>query len=118
MELLHAWGRHEADQYSQSETGFVASLIYGELDERKQGSYEAWIRYYNQPSSTILYHTMDADTTLFRRMGFRGWGIRLDYILRPGLVWAVSFFPENRQDASLAGSFHEYVLGTSLTAYF
>lgn len=119
LELLHAWGRHEADQYSQSETGFVASLIYGELDERKQGSYEAWIRYYNQPSSTILYHTMDADTTFFRRMGFRGWGIRLDYILRPGLVWAVEGFSlKNRQDASLAGSFHEYVLGTSLTAYF
>lgn len=119
LEWLHAWGRHEADQYSQSETGFVASLIYGELDERKQGSYEAWIRYYDQPASTILYHTMDADATFFRRMGFRGWGLRLDYVLQPGLVWAVEGFSlKNRHDTTYMASFHEYVIGTSLTAYF
>lgn len=119
LELLRAWGRHEADRYSQSETGFVASIIYGRLDERKQGSYEAWLRYYDQPSSTILYHTMDADTTFFRRMGFRGWGLRLDYVLRPGLIWAVEGFSlKNCHDATYTASFHEYVIGTSLTAYF
>lgn len=68
-------------------SGFVAALTYGHLDERQKGSYEACIRYYDQPSASILYHTMDGDTTFFRHMDFRGWGARLDYILCPGLDW-------------------------------
>ena len=62
---------------------------------------------------------MDADATFFRRMGFRGWGLRLDYVLQPGLIWAVEGFSlKNRHDTTYMASFHEYVIGTSLTAYF
>ena len=119
LDLLHAQGRHEADAYHTNDTGFVAALTYGHLDERQKGSYEAWLRYYDQPSASILYHTMDGDTTFFRRMGFRGWGARLDYVLQPGLVWAVEGFSlKNRHDTAWTGAFRETVIGTSLTAYF
>lgn len=119
LDLLHAWGRHDADDYDTTDSGFVAALTYGHLDERQKGSYEAWIRYYDQPSASILYHTMDGDTTFFRRMGFCGWGTRLDYIVQPGLAWAVEGFSlKNRHDTVWTGAFRETVIGTSLTAYF
>ena len=119
LDLLHAWGRHDADDYDTTDSGFVAALTYGHLDERQKGSYEAWIRYYDQPSASILYHTMDGDTTFFRRMDFRGWGARLDYIVCPGLDWAIEGFSlKNRHDTVWTGDFRETVIGTSLTAYF
>lgn len=97
----------------------MAAVTYGQLDEKKAGSHEAWLRYYNQPQSSILYHTMDGDTGFFRRMGFRGWGARLDYVVTPGLVWAVEGFRlQNRKAGPFTRDFHEFVLGTSLTAYF
>ena len=67
-----------------------------------------------RPSSTI-----DGDTTFFRRMGFCGWGARLDYIVQPGLAWAVEGFSlRNHHDTAFLGSMKELVFGTSLTAYF
>ncbi|WP_440330276.1 hypothetical protein, partial [Mitsuokella multacida] len=119
LELLQADGRHYADAYREREGGFVALVQYGELDERKTGSFASWLRYYDQPSASVLYPTMDADSTFFRRQGFRGWGARTDYVITPGLVCAVEGFRlENRRESPLLRRMHEYILGTSITAYF
>ena len=119
LELLQADGRHYADAYREREGGFVALVQYGELDERKAGSFASWLRYYDQPSASVLYPTMDADTGFFRRKGFRGWGARTDYVITPGLVCAVEGFRlENRRESPLLRRMHEYILGTSITAYF
>lgn len=119
LELLQADGRHYADAYREREGGFVALVQYGELDERKAGSFASWLRYYDQPAASVLYPTMDADSTFFRRQGFRGWGARTDYVITPGLVCAVEGFRlENRRESPLLRRMHEYILGTSITAYF
>ncbi|WP_270528857.1 hypothetical protein [Mitsuokella jalaludinii] len=119
LELLQADGRHYADAYREREGGFVALVQYGELDERKAGSFASWLRYYDQPSASVLYPTMDADAGFFRREGFRGWGARTDYVITPGLVCAVEGFRlENRRESPLLRRMHEYILGTSITAYF
>lgn len=119
LELLQADGRHYADAYREREGGFVALVQYGELDERKAGSFASWLRYYDQPSASVLYPTMDADTGFFRREGFRGWGARTDYVITPSLVCAVEGFRlENRRESPLLRRMHEYILGTSITAYF
>ena len=119
MDFLYSSGEHKADQTSVHETGYVASLHYGEAKPEQAGTWEAWIRYYNQPSSSIIAHTMDGDTTFFQRMGFKGWGIRCDYVVTKGLVWAVEGFSlKNKKDTGYTDDFHEYVIGTSLTAYF
>lgn len=119
LELLQADGHHYADAYREREGGFVALVQYGELDERKAGSFASWLRYYDQPSASVLYPTMDADTGFFRREGFRGWGARTDYVITPGLVCAVEGFRlENRRESPLLRRMHEYILGTSITAYF
>lgn len=119
LELLQADGRHYADAYREREGGFVALVQYGELDERKAGSFASWLRYHDQPSASVLYPTMDADTGFFRREGFRGWGARTDYVITPGLVCAVEGFRlENRRESPLLRRMHEYILGTSITAYF
>ena len=119
LELLQADGRHYADAYREREGGFVALVQYGELDERKAGSFASWLRYYDQPSASVLYPTMDADAGFFRREGFRGWGARTDYVITPGLVCAVEGFRlENRSKGAQLRAMHEYILGTSVTAYF
>lgn len=119
LDLLYSYGKHNADNYSTHEKGYVLSLLHGEANPEKAGTWEAWIRYYNQPSSSIIAHTMDGDTTFFQHMGFKGWGVRCDYVLTRGLVWAVEgFVLENKKNTCYTDHLHEYVLGTSLTAYF
>ena len=119
LEVLHSDGRHSADDYRESERGFVALVQYGVLDEARAGSFSSWLRYYDQPSSSTLYPTMDADSTFFRRQGFRGWGMRADYIIVSGLSCAVEGFRlENRSKGAQLRAMHEYILGTSVTAYF
>ena len=119
MDFLYAHGRHKADNYIAHEGGYVASITYGDAKPEKGGTYEIWVRYYNQPQASIIAHTMDGDTAFFQRMSFKGWGARIDYVLTPGLVWAVEGFSlKNKSDGPLTDNFHEYVLGTSVTAYF
>lgn len=119
LELLKSKGARGRDRYRENKGGFVAAVTYGELNERKGGTWETWLRYYDQPQSSILYHTMDGDTGFFRRQGFRGWGARMDYVLFPGLVWAVEGFRlQNRKEGPVTRDFREWILGTSLTAYF
>lgn len=118
-DLVWAYGHHKSDGYHTNETSYVAHVLYGEADPRKPGSHGVWLRYYHVPSAALIAPTMDADTTFFRRMGFRGWGARMDYVVAKGLVWAVEGFSlQNRSDGPFTKNFHEYVLGTSLTAYF
>lgn len=119
LEILQAQGRHEADVYRENERGFVACLQYGQLNEKEAGSFSSWIRYYDQPSASVLWHTMDADVGFFRRQGFRGLGVRTDYVITPGLSYAIEGFRlENRKESTLLSHMHQYVLGTSITAYF
>lgn len=119
LELLGSKGTHGQDGYREQKAGFVAAVTYGELDERKGGTWETWLRYYDQPQSSILYHTMDGDTGFFQRQGFRGWGARMDYVVFPGLVWAIEGFRlQNRKTGPFTQDFREWVLGTSMTAYF
>lgn len=119
LELLGSKGSQGRDGYRERKTGFVAAVTYGELDERKGGTWETWLRYYDQPQSSILYHTMDGDTGFFQRQRFRGWGARLDYVVFPGLVWAIEGFRlQNRKTGPFTRDFREWVLGTSVTAYF
>lgn len=119
VDYVLSHGYHEKDHFSETKPGYVAAAMYGEADPKRAGSYEVWVRYYHLPSSALLAPTMDADTTFFRRMGFSGWGARLDFVPVKGLVWALEGFSlKNRSSGPVTGDFHEYVLGTSVTAYF
>lgn len=119
VDYVLSHGYHEKDHFSETKPGYVAAAMYGEADPKRAGSYEVWVRYYYLPSSALLAPTMDADTTFFRRMGFSGWGARLDFVPVKGLVWALEGFSlKNRSSGIVTGDFHEYVLGTSVTAYF
>lgn len=119
LDYILSHGCHEKDGYSETKSGYVAAALYGDADPRQVGSYEIWVRYYDLPSSALLAPTMDADTTFFRRMGFTGWGARFDFVPVKGLVWALEGFSlKNRSSGTVTEDFHEYVLGTSVTAYF
>lgn len=119
LDYVLSRGYHEKDHYRERGSGFVAAALYGEADPRKPGSFETWVRYYHLPSSALLAPTMDADTTFFRRMGFSGWGARLDFVPVKGLVWALEGFAlKNQKSGPFTDGFHEYVLGTSVSVYF
>ncbi len=116
---LYSYGKQEADHYRAHEGGYVLSLTYGDVRPEIPGSFRAWVRYYHQPQSSIIAHTMDGDTTFFQRMGFQGWGLRTDYTITKGLVWALEGFSlKNKSDGPLTADFHEYVIGTSVMMYF
>lgn len=56
LDLLHAWGRHDADDYDTTDSGFVAALTYGHLDERQKARMKpgyAITTSRRRPSSTI-----------------------------------------------------------------
>ena len=84
LELLGSKGSQGRDGYRERKTGFVAAVTTGNWMSGKGGTWETWLRYYDQPQSTILYHTMDGDTGFFQRQGFRGWGAG----------WTMWYFPD------------------------
>ncbi len=121
LELLQARGTNARDHYDHSDTGFVWSLNFRpDVDPAKAGDIDAWIKYYRQPRASIIAHTMDGNPFFFRRMGFTGWGARVDYVVTRGLVWAVEGFllHNYRNDDPVFSNTTEKIIGTSLTMYF
>ena len=125
LELLWAKGKNDHDHYTDTDHGFVWSLnFHPEVNPAKPGQIDAWIKYYRQPRASIITHTMDGDPFFFQRMGFAGWGARVDYVLSPGLVWAVEgFIMHNYREDTVSrpgrnfSNMTEKIIGTSLTLY-
>jgi len=121
LELLQARGTNDRDHYDHSDHGFVWSLNYRpEVNPAKPGDIDGWIKYYRQPRASVISHTMDGDPFFFRRMGFCGWGARVDYVVARGLVLAVEGFMLHnyRNDDRVFSNMTEKIIGTSLTLYF
>lgn len=120
LELLHSRGTHDGSGYTDNGTGFVWSLNFRpEVNPAQAGDIDGWIKYYRQPRSSIIAHTMDGDPLFFKRLGFTGWGARVDYVLSPGLVLAAEgFLLHNYHDDHLFSQMTEKIIGTSLTMYF
>ncbi|MBQ7480207.1 MAG: translation initiation factor IF-2 [Selenomonadaceae bacterium] len=65
-----------------SGTGFVFSLGYTPEDSWRPKSFSYWLKYYRQPSSTYISHTMSGTADILLPYGgFRGWGLGCDYNL-------------------------------------
>lgn len=120
LELLRATGTNSSDGYDDLDHGFVWSLNFRpEVNPAHVGEVDAWIKYYRQPRSSIIIHTMDGDPLFFRRLGFTGWGARVDTVLAPGLVLAAEgFIMHNYRNDRIYSNMTEKILGTSLTLYF
>ena len=70
------------DTGKSGKTGYVLTLGYAPQDSWKPYTYNSWLKYYYQPASTYLSHTMNGVADNMRSSGgFKGWGVGMNYNL-------------------------------------
>lgn len=83
------------------QVGIVGSVRYGRNRSWVPGTYEIFARYYNQPESTYIGHTM---VGLADRMhGFKGYGVGLYYTLAPNLVYGLEYYDLKERSSNKNG---------------
>lgn len=83
------------------QVGFVGSVRYGRNRSWVPGTYEIFARYYNQPESTYIGHTM---VGLADRMhGFKGYGLGMYYTLAPNLVYGLEYYDLKERSSGKIG---------------
>ncbi len=113
------------DKVAGNGTGYVLTLAKKDFDWQP-GALTYWLKYYRQPSSTYVSHTMNgmADYMSFdslapgpRRGGFRGWSAGLLYTIQKDLMFGLEYYDLVDLDtaersrtiwASLTGYFRNY----------
>ena len=118
-EYLQAAGS-DRGQSVPSDHGFVVNLNYKDYDYKKPGSYRLRLRYYREPQAAVITHTMDGWPGFFdlsgQKMGFEGYGICWDYVLRKGVALTLEGYDLcNYRDGQYAGDFRQKILGGTLT---
>lgn len=89
---------HGQDASAGNGNGFVLTARYGDAKTWKRGTSAYWIKYYRQPSSTYVEHTMNgmADYMSYDhgigRGGFRGFGIGTEYVIAPDLLFSLEYY--------------------------
>ena len=92
---------HGRDHAAGNGTGFVFSLERGGASAWRPGSSSYFLKYYRQPSSTYVSHTMNgaADYMSYDaalrgpvRGGFRGWGVGWSYTVKKDLNFSIEYF--------------------------
>ena len=92
---------HGQDHAAGNGTGYVFTLEQSGAGAWRPGSSSYWLKYYHQPSSTYVSHTMNgaADFMSFDssgrgpvRGGFRGWGTGWSYVLKKDLNFSLEYF--------------------------
>ncbi len=73
-----------------SNNGYVFSLNYGDLKTYKPGTYDVFVKYYNQPQYTYIEHTMNGLADLMQ--GFRGFGIGTHYTVAKNMVAGIELY--------------------------
>ena len=89
------------DHAAGNGTGYVFSLERGGASAWRPGSSSYFLKYYRQPSSTYVSHTMNgaADYMSYDaalrgpvRGGFRGWGVGWSYTVKKDLNFSIEYF--------------------------
>ncbi len=90
------------DSAAKSGNGFVATIAHGMHNTWRPGSSSYWLKYYRQPSSTYVQHTMNGmadymnfDATPYgmpTRGGFKGFGLGYEYTIKPDLVFSLEYY--------------------------
>lgn len=64
--------------------GYVVGLKYGDLKTYRPGTYDAFVKYYNQPVGTYISHGMNGRANSME--GFKGYGIGVNYTFAENVV--------------------------------
>ena len=115
---------HGRDDVAGDGTGYVLTLSHGTEDNWKPRNVSYWLKYYRQPSSTYVEHTMNGPADYMNydstpagysyRGGFRGWGLGYSYNLNKDLSMEVQYYSL----WDLTTNVHSNTIWGALTAYF
>ena len=92
------YGRNKGDS---GKTGYVFTLGYTPQNSWQPYTFSSWLKYYYQPSSTYVSHTMNAmvdnmrydkNDSFNRNGGFKGWGIGINYNLPAAWTLGLEFY--------------------------
>lgn len=67
-----------------NDNGYVLTLSNGKLKSWEKGSYNVWLKYYNQPQGTYVVHTMTGLADYMN--GFKGYGLGYSTALQENIV--------------------------------
>lgn len=108
------------DEKAGNGTGVVATISQGQENSWKKGSSAWWLKYYRQPSSTYVAHTMNGMADYMShdmnplRGGFQGFGVGYSYTLAKDLVFSLEYYSLT----DLWTRKHSQTIWGSLTGYF
>ncbi len=105
---LRGDGRGPADNGN----GYILSLSWGKEDSWRPGAQMAYLKYYHQPASTYVEHTMNGMADYMH--GFRGWGLGYSYTLAKD--WMLNIEVDRLQDL-MTHDYNNTVWG-SITWFF
>ena len=118
IELLQSSGSDRNEDIGHDH-GFVCALRYKDYDYHKPGTYRVQLRYYREPATAVITHTMNAWPGYFRHMGFEGVGACFEYVpFRGALITVEGYDLCNYRDQQYLANFHQKVLGATLTLGF
>lgn len=96
-------------------TGYVFSLAYAPQNSWRPYTYNSWLKYYYQPRSTYVNHTMNGMAgAMSGRGGFKGWGWGCNYNLPDD--WSLGLELYHLQDLDIGHSSN--TIWGSVTKYF
>ena len=88
-----------AKMHNGSKNGYIVSLGYGAAKASKPGSVGVWAKYYNQPASTFVNNTFNAQG-YSKEYGFKGYGVGVDYTVAKNMVAGIQYFDLKDKDGS------------------
>ena len=81
------------DKGRSGKTGYVLTLGYTPQNSWQPHTYSSWLKYYYQPGSTYIRHTMNGRADDMRdNGGFKGWGIGISYNLPAAWTLGLEFY--------------------------
>lgn len=103
---------HGTDDAVGNGNGFVGTLSHGKIDTWKPGASLFYTKYYYQPKSTYVEHTMNGMADSMQ--GFKGWGLGYSYTLRKNLLATLEYDSLN----DLTTGEHNNTIWAALSWYF
>jgi hypothetical protein len=73
-------------------SGYVFSLHDGDLKTYRPGTYDIFLKYYNQPIGTYIEHGMNGIGSLGLMQGFEGYGLGAHYTFANNLVGGIEYY--------------------------
>ena len=102
------WLHSDKESVAGGKDGYVLTLKYGRNRSWRAGTYEVFAKYYNQPDSTYIAHTMVGLGDYMS--GFKGYGVGTYYTLSENTVCGIEYYDlENKLDKRRARTLWAHV---------